>query len=137
MKGPNWLPAWELIAFLVDARWWVKFKWLIETEDIEFCVVMMTVIVIFVWSSLVSCIMFVLYYWWLVRVNLVVVYGFWPNILGGGRDLRMVFCHSMKAGSVVVIPWSGGDTQTLPHAKNLLERFALTCGIRATWWNFH
>ena len=26
---------------------------------------------------------------------------FWPKILGGGGDLRMVLYHSMKAGSVV------------------------------------
>ena len=26
---------------------------------------------------------------------------FWPQIFGGGGDLRMVFYHSMKAGSVV------------------------------------
>ena len=31
----------------------------------------------------------------------------------------------MNAGSVVGIPWGGGDIQTLPYAKELLELIAL------------
>ena len=54
-----------------------------------------------------------------------VAYRFFPKILGGGRDLQMVLCHSMNTGSVMGIPYSGEDTQTLPYAKQF-EIFALT-----------
>ena len=57
-------------------------------------------------------------FWWLVRVTLVVAFGFLPKILGGSRALWMVLCHSMNAGSVVGISWGGGDTQ-----RNLVELF--------------
>ena len=53
-----------------------------------------------------------------------VAYGFCSKISGGGRDLQMVLCHSMNTGSVMGIPYSGGDTQTLPYAKQF-EHFAL------------
>ena len=43
-----------------------------------------------------------------------------PKILRDGCDLWVVFCHSMNAGSVVGIPWGGGDTQTLPYAKEFV-----------------
>ena len=33
----------------------------------------------------------------------------------------------MNAGSVVVIPWGGGEIQTLPYAKKLFEIIALKC----------
>ena len=39
---------------------------------------------------------------------------FTRKLLGGGGDLRMILCHSMNTGSVMAIPWGGGDTQTLP-----------------------
>ena len=39
------------------------------------------------------------------------------KLLGGGRDLWMVFCCNMNAGWVVQIPWGREDTQTLPYAK--------------------
>ena len=42
---------------------------------------------------------------------------------GCGRDLRMVFCHFMNVGSVVGIPWGGGDTQTLLYAKKFVWTF--------------
>ena len=76
---------------------------------------------------------------------------FCPKILGGGGDLWKVLCHSMNAGSVVVISWGGGDTQNLMQ-KNSFERFTFTgtgntktlgasartiAHIKATWWNFH
>ena len=32
----------------------------------------------------------------------------------------------MKSGSVVGIPWGGGDTQIQPNAKKLFELFAPT-----------
>ena len=48
---------------------------------------------------------------------------FCPKILGGGGDLRMVLCHSMNAGSVVGIPWGGGDTRTLSYTKKLVWTF--------------
>ena len=34
---------------------------------------------------------------------------FCHKILVGDGDLRMVLCHSMNAGSVVMIPLGGGD----------------------------
>ena len=50
------------------------------------------------------------------RVILVVAFSVLPPppILGGGRDLSMVRCISMNAGSVVGILRGGGDTQTIP-----------------------
>ena len=42
--------------------------------------------------------------WRLVRVTLVVAFDFYPNILGGDRDLEIILCLSMNAGSVVDIP---------------------------------
>ena len=46
--------------------------------------------------------------------------------MGGARDLQMILCHSMKAGSVVGdIPSGCGHNQTLPYdAKKLFELFA-------------
>ena len=37
---------------------------------------------------------------------------------------KVVGNHSLSAGSVVGIPWGGGDTQTIPYAKEF-ELFAL------------
>ena len=62
-------------------------------------------------------------YWWLV--TLVVAFGFLPQNFG-----RYV-------GSVVGIPCSGGDTQTLPHAKKFGLTFsgdAKTLGVSACAW---
>ena len=62
-------------------------------------------------------------YWWLV--TLVVAFGFLPQNFG-----RYV-------GSVVGIPCSGGDTQTLPHAKEFGLTFsgdAKTLGVSACAW---
>ena len=39
----------------------------------------------------------------------------------------MVLCHSINAASVVGLPSSGGDTQTLPHAEEF-ELFEPTGG---------
>ena len=55
--------------------------------------------------------------WWLVRVTLVVAFGFLPQNFGRWQGPTMVLRHSMNTGSVVGIPWGGGDTRTLPHAK--------------------
>ena len=52
--------------------------------------------------------------WWLVKVILEVTFGF---LLQNFRRWQIVLCHSMNAGSVKEIPWGGGDTQTLPYAK--------------------
>ena len=65
------------------------------------------------------------------RVTLVVAFGFLSQ-LGDGEDLRMVLCLSMNAGSEVWIPWSSGDTQTLPYAKEFVWTF---CTHR--WWDSH
>ena len=48
---------------------------------------------------------------------------FCPRFLGGGGDLRMLFCHSVNAVCMVGTLRDGGDTQTLPVA---IELFALT-----------
>ena len=61
--------------------------------------------------------------WWLLLA-------FWPKILTGSRDLWIVLCHSMNAGSVVGIPWGGGDTQTLPYVKE----FVWTLGAHTISW---
>ena len=31
-----------------------------------------------------------MYYWWLVRIPLVVAFGFLPKILGDGKDLQII-----------------------------------------------
>ena len=83
------------------------------------------------------------------RVTLVVVFGFCPRILGGGCDLRMLFCHYV--GWVIGTLRGGYDTQTLSavikniwtfsthrwQAKKHLTRSLTSCRARATWWNFH
>ena len=64
------------------------------------------------------------------RVTLMVAFGFCPKRLGCGRDLWMLFCHSMTQGGVVATIRGGGDIQTIPQVtccnwkKNKL--FALT-----------
>ena len=45
-----------------------------------------------------------LFYWLLIRVTLVVAFGFCPKILGGARTYKSFFCHSMNAGSMMGIP---------------------------------
>ena len=65
--------------------------------------------------------------WWLIRVTLVVAFGFLPQQFGRWWGPT----NSLNAGSEVGIPWGGGDIQTLPYAKNLFELFTLT-GSRAT-----
>ena len=62
-------------------------------------------------------------YYYLIRLTLVIAFGFFSKILGGYRDLQMVLCHSMNAGSVVGIPLGGGNTQTLPFAKEFVWTF--------------
>ena len=47
---------------------------------------------------------FLQYYWWFLRVTLVVAFGLLPQNLGGGGDLQMVLCHSKSVGSTVGIP---------------------------------
>ena len=47
------------------------------------------------------------------RVNLVVAFGFFASVLGSGRDLRMLFCHSITAGWVVSTLRGDGHTQSL------------------------
>ena len=46
-----------------------------------------------------------------------------PKILGGGRDLQMVLCHSMNAGWGVGKLRGGGDTQTLPAVIKFIWTF--------------
>ena len=67
-------------------------------------------------------------FWWLVRVTLVVAFDFLLQHFGSWSDIWMVLYHSVKAGSVVGIPWGGGNTQIVPYEKNLYEIFALTGG---------
>ena len=52
---------------------------------------------------------------------------------GGDGDLQMVLCHSINEASVVGLPSSGGDTQTLPHAEEF-ELFEPTGGGDAKLW---
>ena len=47
-------------------------------------------------------------YCWLIRVTLVVAFGFFSKILRDDRDLQMVLCYSLNVGSMVGIPWGGG-----------------------------
>ena len=61
----------------------------------------------------------ILLFWWFVSI-LVVAFDIYFNILGGGRDLGMVLCHSINAGSVVGTLIGGGDTR-LPYEKKLSE----------------
>ena len=52
------------------------------------------------------------------------------KMLGGSRDLWMVLCHSLNAGLVVGgIPWHGGDTQSLPYAKEFVWTYCAN-----GWW---
>ena len=48
--------------------------------------------------------------------------------MGGGVDLRIIFCRSINARYVVEIPWGGGDTQNLSHAKEFIWIYALKDG---------
>ena len=57
----------------------------------------------------------------LFRVTLVVAFGFSPQNFGRWWDLWMILCHCMNVGSVVAIPWAGGETQPLSHAKELFQ----------------
>ena len=57
-----------------------------------------------------------------------VVFGFSLKFWGGGRDLRMVLCHSMNAGSVVGYHEVVGTLMSYHMQKNLFEYFALTGG---------
>ena len=50
---------------------------------------------------------------------------FCPKIWGGDRDLQMVLCDFMNAGSVVGIPWGGGTLNPYLMQKKLFELFAL------------
>ena len=43
----------------------------------------------------------------------------------------MVLCHSMNAGTDVVIPWDAGYTQTFPYAKQFISTY---CTHR--WWGW-
>ena len=45
--------------------------------------------------------------------ELSIAFGFLPQILGGGRSLWMVLCHSWNTDWVVGILRSGGNIQTL------------------------
>ena len=48
-----------------------------------------------------------------------VAFGFLSQHFGRWRGL----CHSMNEGSVVGIPWGGGDTQTLTYVKEFVWTF--------------
>ena len=48
---------------------------------------------------------------------------FCPKVLEDGGDLQIVLCHSVNACWMVGIPWGGGDTQTLPCAKEFVWTF--------------
>ena len=49
-----------------------------------------------------------------------VAFGFLPQNFVRWRDLQMVLCHSMNAGSVVGIHSGDVDTQTIPYAKEFV-----------------
>ena len=66
----------------------------------------------------------ILMFRWFVSI-LVVAFDICFNILGGGRHLGMVICHSVNAGSVVGTLIGDGDTR-LPYEKKLFELFVLT-----------
>ena len=66
---------------------------------------------------------FWLFYWWPVRVTLVVAWWlFSPKVLGGSRDLWIVIMlkkeYSFGGGDM----WGGGDTQPLQDGKRKLWR---------------
>ena len=47
----------------------------------------------------------------------------------------MAICHSKDVGSVLDIPWSGGDTQTLPYAKEFCWTFCTDrCHVTQPSW---
>ena len=62
---------------------------------------------------------------------------------------KSYFCHSMNTSSVVGISWGGGDTHTLPYAKEFVWTYCIQrrwgeknfgrkgSHPRATRWNFH
>ena len=58
--------------------------------------------------------------WWLVRVTLVVAFGFCSKISGGGRDLQMILLVRTIAEC--------RDTQTLRPVKNCFELLTLPGG---------
>ena len=61
-------------------------------------------------------------------------------MLGSGRDIRLLFCHSMNTGGDDQRSWV---TQTLIAVVEKIEVFTVTGGgdaknlACATWWNFH
>ena len=59
-------------------------------------------------------------YWWLIRVTLVVAFGFLPKILGDGGDLQIVILLEKEcsfSGADTVRWW--GHTQILLGGKKL------------------
>ena len=51
------------------------------------------------------------------RVTLVVAFGFFPKILGGGRDLQMVLCHSMNPTYAPLHRGGGSENNVLVHSN--------------------
>ena len=67
---------------------------------------------------------------------------FYPNILGGGRDLWIVLCDSINAGSVVMtlqlylqkdFVWTFCTHRQWEREKTLVA----SARAQVTWWNFH
>ena len=68
-------------------------------------------------------------YWWLVRVTLLVAFGFLHKILGDCGTYELSFCSKRNAASVVLTMLGGGDIQTLQHSKKkIFELYALAGG---------
>ena len=99
-------------------------------------------------TTMLTCITLVSSFdWSLVRVTFGVAFGFLaPKFWEVAETYELFFCHFMNAGSVMGIPWGGGDTQIIPYAKEFIWTYCtqrwwgwknLCSRPRATLWNFH
>ena len=66
-------------------------------------------------------------YWWLVRVPLVIAFGFLPKILGEGGDLRIciLIASNLNVGSVARYPEVVGTLEPYHMLKSLFGLTAL------------
>ena len=93
MKQPNSLLLWVFPeVFCWRKIMWMKIKWIIEIEDIEFCVVTMPVIVIFVFKL--DCFLYSIVKLFIFNIQLQTVT--WPLVFGFGHMRLGLFLLEIK-----------------------------------------
>ena len=68
-------------------------------------------------------------HWWLVRVTLMVALAFCLKILGGGRDLRGILCHSITVW--MPVQWWGYNEVLV----GIYERYFVILWMKFQWWD--